>query len=397
MIQIDFYSQDMISLLTPIYSLRPKTVYLLMDPTEASAPGIASIRETILSWGFVRRLYFHPVNRHDIHAILHCLQEIIAANSGQIYLDLTGGWELFAAAGYHVCQETAVTPVYMDLDKEIIYHIDSGAVVAKVRHIGAGDFISAIGAKRLEDSHFLPAKADYPSILAMAEAIFTHLPEWHALHTYISDRLKFTKGKHSDAAPEQEKRISIAIPPYIRHHGISYPTGFLVRRFIRHGFLTVKENRRYRFASAEAMQYLRTFGIWLELYVYIKAQAFFDEAALGVVIDWEKDDDLDTKDNEIDVLVMHHSTPIFISCKMREIKAGDIYEVGYLAARLGGSQAKSIIATTAPVREESANPTGIFKRLEKMKIGLIETGDFARLPVKEVFARALKMTDSTFP
>ena len=82
---------------------------------------------------------------------------------------------------------------------------------------------------------------------------------------------------------------------------------------------------------------------------------------------------------------------------MREIKAGDIYEVGYLAARLGGSQAKSIIATTAPVREESANPTGIFKRLEKMKIGLIETGDFARLPVKEVFARALKTTDSTFP
>ena len=392
MIQIDFYSQDIISLLTPIYSLKPEKLYFLIDQTEAAAPEIAPVKETILAWGFVRQLYFLPVDRHDIHSILDCLRQIIAASPGQVYIDLSGGWELFSAAGYHICQQTGAIPVYMDLDREIIYHIDSGAVLAKVRHIRAADFISAIGAKRLEDSHYPPAKADYPAILAMAEAIFAHLPEWHALHAYISDRLKFTKSKHSDIVPGQEKRVSIAIPPFIRHHGVSYPTGFLVRQFVRRGFLTVKENRRYRFATAEAMQYLRTFGIWLELYVYIKAQTFFDEAALGVVIDWEKDDDLDTKDNEIDVLVMHRSAPVFISCKMREIKADDVYEVGYLAARFGGSQAKSIIATTTPIRAESDNPTGIFKRLQKMKIGLIETGDFARLPAKEVFARALAMT-----
>ena len=392
MIQIDFYSQDIVSLLTPIYSLRPETVYLLMDPAEASAVGAEPIRETILSWGFVRNLYFQPVDRYTIQSILDCLRKIIAAGPDDVYIDLTGGWELFAAAGYRVCQEMAATPIYMDLDKEIIYQADSGAAVAPVRHIGASDFITAIGAKRLENSHYLPAKADYPSILAMAECIFAHLPEWHALHAHIADRLKFTKSKHSDAAPGQENRISIAIPPYIRHHGISYPTGFLVRRFLRHGFLAVKENRRYRFATAEALQYLPTFGVWLELYIYIKAQAFFEESALGVVIDWTKDDNLDTKDNEIDVLVMHHSSPVFISCKMREIKADDVYEVGYLATRLGGRQAKSIIATTSPVRADSANPTSIYNRLQKMKIGLIETADFARMPVQEVFAQALAMT-----
>ena len=392
MIQIDFYSQDIISLLTPIYSLQPETLYLLIDSAEMATTDLAGIRETILSWGFVRRLHFQPVDCYRMKDILECLQQIAADSTEPIYIDLTGGWELFAAAGYHISQKNAITPVYMDLEKEVIYQIDTGAPLAKVRHIRAGDFISAIGAKRLEDSHYLPVKADYPATLAMAEAIFAHLPEWHALSAYLAERLKFLKNQHNDAIAEQIKQISIAIPPHIHYQGISYPTGFLVRQFVRHGFLTVKENRRYRFASAAAMQYLHTFGIWLELYIYIKAQSFFDEAALGVVIDWQKGDDLDTKDNEIDVLVMYHSSPVFISCKMRDVKAYDVYEVGYLANRLGGRQAKSIIATTSPIRAEGDNPTGIFKRLEKMKIGLLETGDFANFPVEEVFRQALAMT-----
>ena len=38
MIQIDFYSQDIIRLLTPIYSLKPEKLYFLIDQTEAAAP-----------------------------------------------------------------------------------------------------------------------------------------------------------------------------------------------------------------------------------------------------------------------------------------------------------------------------------------------------------------------
>ncbi len=390
MIQIDFYSEDIISLLTPIYSTKPEKVYFLIDPAELTDPRIVPIKETILSWGFVRQLHFLPANRYDIRSIMDCLQEIIEAAEGDIYIDLTGGWELFSAGAYQLCQKEVVTPIYMNLEKEIIYHVDSGEILTRVHHISANDFISAVGAKRLDDSHFLPAKESYPLILTLAEKIFRHLPEWHALNHYIADRLKSLKEKHSSS--RKPKTVSIPIPPAIRHQGVTYSTKYLVKQFVRYGLLLEKEGQRYRFASLTAMQYLRTFGIWLELFIYIKAQSFFDESSLGVVIDWQKSDELDTKDNEIDVLVMHRSMPIFISCKMREIKADDVYEVGYLASRLGGRQAKSIIATTFPARMEEENPTGIYRRLEKMKIGLIEASDFLQFPSDEVFERALAMT-----
>jgi len=68
-------------------------------------------------------------------------------------------------------------------------------------------------------------------------------------------------------------------------------------------------------------------GIWLEVYIYIQAEQCFDEVYMGVDIDWNKRDICESRDNEIDVVVMKNSQPIFISCKMRPIEKETVYEI----------------------------------------------------------------------
>ncbi|MDO4765933.1 MAG: hypothetical protein Q4A29_07725 [Eubacteriales bacterium] len=296
MIQIDFYSDDIVSLLTPIYSTKPEKVYFLIDSKKNTTKRTAPIRTTILNWGFVNEVHFLSVNRHDVDDISSKLESLIEKTQGQIYIDLTGGSELLVACGYQLCKS--------------------------------------------ENNRIL-----------------------------IPPTVKY-KDKHRN-----------------------YSTKFLVEEFVRKGFLLEEGNHHYRFADSTAKEYLRTFGIWLELYIYIKAQAFFDQSFLGVILDWQKNDLFDTQDNEIDVLVMYRSIPVFISCKMREIKPTDVYEVGYLARRLGGKQTRSMIATTYPVSQENNSKTSIYKRMEKMKVGLIESHQFQKTDLDKVFENALKMTE----
>lgn len=386
MIQIDFYSDDIVSLLTPIYSTKPEKVYFLIDEKKNTKERTAPIKSTILSWRFVAEVHFIGVNRHDMDDISQTLETLLKSIDSQVYIDLTGGSELLVACGYQFCKKDHIIPIYMNREKDQIFAVDTKKVICPVSHISLDDFISAVGAKRLENSHRLPKPKDYPRILAMAEIIFDHIPEWHAIQNYIANTLSYKNQPQDDN--------SILIPKQIRYKDKGYfATGFLVQQFIEKGFLMEQSPRHYRFADSTAKEYLRTFGIWLELYIYIHSQSFFDGSYLGVVLDWQRNDVLDTQDNEIDVLVMSRSLPVLISCKMREIKPTDVYEVGYLARRLGGKQTRSMIATTYPVSETRDSKNGIYKRMEKMKVGLIESSDFRKLSIPEVFQKAFRMTE----
>lgn len=327
MIQIDFYSDDMVSLLTPVYSTRPEKVYFLIDERKNTKKRIAPIKATILSWGFVREVHFIAVNRHDVEDISGKLEKLIQTIDSQIYIDLTGGSELLVACGYQHCKADRIIPIYMNWDKNYIFAVDTKKEICKISHIS------------LDDN-------------------------------------------------------KISIPKKIKHKDKgTFSSDFLVKNFIKKGFLIEESPQHYRFTNATAKEYLRTFGIWLELYIYIKSQRFFDGSYLGVVLDWQRDDVFDTQDNEIDVLVMYRSVPVLISCKMREIKPNDVYEVGYLARRLGGKQTRSMIATTYPVSETKQSKTGIYQRMEKMKVGLIESADFRKMSIEAVFQKAFRMTE----
>lgn len=101
-------------------------------------------------------------------------------------------------------------------------------------------------------------------------------------------------------------------------------------------------------------------GQALEMKIYVTATAVLDEDAIpvyhdtlnGVMIDWdgqfhdEKKEEIYDTENEVDVMLMHHIVPVFISCKNGDFDADELYKLNTVAERFGGNYAKKVLVTT---------------------------------------------------
>lgn len=109
-------------------------------------------------------------------------------------------------------------------------------------------------------------------------------------------------------------------------------------------------------------------GNVLELKTLLEARAmtengvpFFQDARMGVNIDWDgiyyppEEGKKETR-NEIDVVLMHGTAPIFISCKNGNIGEEELYKLNTVARRFGGPYAgKMLVATKLDRKSEAAN------------------------------------------
>ena len=391
MIQIDFFDKDIVSTLLPISTMEPDKVIFLIDKRTISGRDPENVTRVIKAMLPTTEVEFEPVTIDDMEDIYNKLKTIIdeTENKDEIHVDLTGGTELMSACGNRIALENNLLSIYVDVKREHVINAQTGEVIKPVNHITLENYMMAIGAKRLKDSHDLPTEEEYESILAMSEIIFSHIVDWQKLCQHIANTVA-----------SSGLNMKIRIPAKIGK--TESGTKALVRGFIDNGFLiridggTVSENGvqgEYQFTNNKAKSYMTNYGVWLELYIYIKALKVYPEAAIGVVIDWFDGDHIDTQDNEIDVVAMRKSIPVFISCKMRKPVSGDLYEIGFLASRLGGSRVKPILATTYPVKEMGTSPKRMYQRMKKLRVGLIEAQKFLELPSADVFNQAVQMTE----
>ncbi|MBO4235596.1 MAG: DUF1887 family protein [Firmicutes bacterium] len=386
MVQIDFFDKDIVSTLLPVITLEPDKVCFLIDKRNLTWRDSQNVSDAISKRLPGTEVEFYPVTVDDLSDIRENLERLIDAYGEDVeYIDLTGGSELMSACGYKAAQDHNIKAIYIDVKRENALDVESGQVIKKVNHLTLDDCLTAIGAKRLRESRELPPEEEFDDVIAVCEVIFDNMPDWQKLCQHIANRVSQTNGM------EVEVPINISKTK----KGLSA----IEDAFEDYGFWTRIDNnengseRVYRFTDKRRRGYITTFGIWLEFYIYIKALEVYDEAEVGVVIDWYEGDNVDTEDNEIDVMVMKRSVPIFISCKMRKPVSGDLYEVGFMASRLAGASAKGIIATTYPVKEYGTSPKRMYQRMKKLKIGLIEAESFRTNAPAEVFNYAIQMTD----
>lgn len=380
MLQIDFFDEDLLHTLVPIHTLKPNAVCFVADKRTITDKRLALAEKTLHCWNPAVKIACIDVNPDNLEEIKRALEGVLSARPKEetVYIDLTGGTELMVIAGYELCSKHGAIPVYMDSTRNHLLDARSGEYLMPVDHISVNDYITAIGAKSLPHSHPLPTAADAPSICRVAECFFKYQTRWRVLHQYISQHMP--------------KSQVLQLPDkFLRNHKLFR----LVNTLLQEGFLITDGASRYRYRDEAIHSYLITYGIWLELYIYVKAREFFDESSLGLVVDWDGTDSIDRVDNEFDVIAMHRSMPLFISCKMCPPTTDDIYEIASLASRMGGVAAKACIATTEPLHKAAYHPNSMFNRIDKMHVGLIEAADFQTQTPEEIFRKVLKVTEET--
>ncbi len=373
LVGIDLFDEDVINTLIPIFSMHPEKEYLVFDAKDQDLidPITKAIKKHEGQGVNVIPVY---VDSDDFQNIEATMTGIFESEKGQdIYIDLTGGSELMNACGYKLGIKYGAHLLHVDFKQMEILDINKGEVIGKTADVTLGDYLEAIGAKRLEDSHHVPTEDEYEEIKEAAEYMFDHDTGWKSFAKKLRERPKGMK----DFIWKSESKYNKNETPILKY-------------FVEKGFLIENENRLY-FRDDEAKEYLTTEGIWLELYMYIVMKEVYSDVELGVVIDWNNRDGREGIDNEIDVVLMYKSIPVFISCKMKRPHALDVCEVGFLAKRLGGRRGQAMMATTEKIKETGHPLTkGIHYKMKEMHVGCIETREFSDKPKEIVLEEALE-------
>ena len=378
MVQIRFLDKNIVSALVPVFSMKPERVVFLYDARVVSENNRKEVEEAIrtrLPKTAVQYIRVNMLRIDDVKAELENTVKIY--QSKEIQIDITGGTEIMTACGLIAAQEHNLAITYVDFYSGHMFNVLTAERLNEITPVTLEDYLRAIGGKYLSSSRHTPEEKDFGRIMDMAQIIFANEKKWDKFFAHIT-RGYSAAGVMEFSLGENEKSESCQ---------------FILNEFLKRGFAKQIGEDHYRFASEADKEYMTVSGIWLEMYIYIQAKQCFDEVYMGVDIDWNKRDICESRDNEIDVVIMKNSQPIFISCKMRPVEKETVYEIYSMARRLGGDYAKSLIATTYNVRKGQDERNGIYLRMAKMKVGLIETRDFEGQSVQEVFEQALHMTE----
>ena len=118
--------------------------------------------------------------------------------------------------------------------------------------------------------------------------------------------------------------------------------------FLRDLKIVSGEKVFFRFRDINTRAWLRDVGGVLELYVYKACldAGIFNDIISSAVVRWNEVLGHSSIINEIDVMATRGVVPLFISCKVSDIKTEALNELAILRDRFGGKGAKAAIVST---------------------------------------------------
>lgn len=163
-----------------------------------------------------------------------------------------------------------------------------------------------------------------------------------------------------------------------------------------------RDRIEYEYTSPMMRYCLQKAGNVLEIKTLLEGRAvtksgkpFFSDCRMSVSIDWDgvfhrpRDRVPETR-NEIDVILMHNLTPLFISCKNGQIGEEELYKLHTVASRFGGENAKKMLIATDLNQKSAFSNRAFTQRAWDMDIFLVpDAADLTAEEWREIFLRAM--------
>ena len=343
-------------------------------------------------------LVFEIVPRNDFEAITQRLCEI-TENNEDCWFDLSGGKDITLAAMGFVSRKNNIPMFQINVntgnviklsgcdnlgENEKSYLTISEAVElngCKVMHNPPEDFIWDLtdDFKRDIEKMWQICKKDsqkwnWQSVSLKNSELYFHLDD--SLHTEIN-KAEFKK-----------------------HGRANFIDAAFINMLNKEGLITNFSNNKntisFSYKNKQVYECITKAGNILELYAYMlileimsENPGWYDDADIGVYIDWDGIIHPDTPGiydikNEVDIVVMRDLVPVFISCKNGDVQKEALYELETVANRFGGKYARKYLLASYI----SSNPQSrkyIIQRAKDMNINLIyDVQNLSREEFKDV-------------
>lgn len=384
---IEYYDKDVLKNIMGPLTLHPDKVIFLYDSGMQDMTAFRALHTCFKRHIPHITLERYPVDILSMDKIYRKTAQVIE-NNENCFLELTGGSELMVIAGFRAGMEKGARLIHTDLVHNRITDLLTDETVAPTATLSLEDFVDARGACFIGESHRPPEPARFDAIWEMARYLFRHLEEWKHTCSY----LQTVAARYLPHEVYMDSKELI----YMKNGKKTYPDKAILKEFQRLGFLKnlVMDGERVRFSfcSVDDRQYCAGYGVWLELYVYIAAKksGVFDDVKLGTMIDWNAYDGVVVAGNEIDVILMEQSLPVFISCKLRSADTAALNELLIAKKRVGGWFSKGVMVTFS---REKAENSGTYKRAQELGIELLDAGDILAEDFPARLVRAIKEHD----
>ena len=348
---IELYDERAIENVLAADMFRPqRIVYLCPTEVAQSKERQNQIADFFRHRGWKPELVFMEASQYKVDRILRQLLTI-SEKYPDCALDVTGGSdaELFAAGLF--AAKANVRVFTYSRKKNRFYNI-SGAEFAEnlpcdISYSVKEFFLMAGGT-------LLPGRIDNSTLKEYLDDIdpffdcfLQHRRDWTNIITYIQ--------RVSPAEYGQIPPMSIRGNYIVKGErgGRICAKEEALQAFQRIGFLrdleiVTEESVSFSFRDVNIRAWLRDVGSVLELYVYKACldSGIFNDIISSAVVRWNEVLDHASVINEIDVMATRGVVPLFISCKVSDVKTEALNELAILRDRFGGKGAKAAIVST---------------------------------------------------
>lgn len=403
---IECFTDSHIDNIASCLRLRPQKMILVGEADKMKAP-IRHYEALLRRRQQSTSISSCDISGMDIRAICNALDKLIRQQD-ECIIDLTGGEELVIMA---------VGAVLARLDQDARRHVrvekydhtahairdcirDNRILPHQQAMLTVDEMISIHGGTVLPAA-VLPDHCDYQDLDGLWKIVSDAPREWNRAIAVLNE---FESRCNDQAA------ISLSLDNI--RGGISNFDAKetllrnLLEKFHRHNIVDNRSSRDrldYEYRTPLLRYCTQKAGNVLEVKTLLEARSvlkdgkpFFNDCAMGVHIDWDgtvhsPEDRIPETRNEIDVLLMHGCTPLFVSCKNGRINDEELYKLHTVATRFGGPHArKMLVATDLDQKSPMANRAFI-QRAWDMDIFLVtDAADLSHEEWQHIFQNAIQ-------
>lgn len=399
MTYVEFFDRDAIENVCACLSYAPERVIFVGDNAKLMKRHAENYRRVFDARGYATELQVKGIQKNDLDSAVAVIEELINEYD-DLAFGLTGGQELLLVAlgmvyGKHPDKVLQLhrfnlrNGTICDIDKDgvtVFCDTPTLSVVENVRIYGGDVVYSGVdGLKTYNwelDSEFA---ADVETLWQICRR---DIKAWN-LQVTVFGAIEAVGYPTEDGLTVVATRAEVEHQLAGRGLEITHDQR-VINELLDSGLLT------YYFQDEDDTQMLITYkdpqirrclskaGQSLEMKIYMTALGATDEnnewvyndVANGVVIDWDGvideagDGKCDTE-NEVDVMMMHGTVPVFVSCKNGYVDAEELYKLETVAERFGGKYAKKVLVATSIDALGNAGEY-LRQRAKDMNVRLIE-------------------------
>lgn len=395
MTYVEFFTKDAIENICTSLLQVPERVILIGDSKKLMQRHAERYQSLFAQRGVAIEFVCKAVNKNSLQSVVDELTAILASYNDCVF-DLTGGEDLYLVAMGMLFERNQTIQMHrinlrnnslLDCDMDgitIAEHNMPMLTVAECICLNGGDIvfddIRAGATRRWAWNEALQADID-----ALWEICRSDVREWNVQTSVFAAAERFCSGN-------EDPLVTEAPIPYLQDYLENMGSGYVIFKRIINGLfnaglLTYVDCNERSFMVAyknETVKHcLLKAGQVLEMKLFSAACAAkeadhsrtYHDVMTGVQLDWDgkihtQGEAYDTE-NEVDVILMHGMTPVFVSCKNGAFTSEELYKLNAVAQKFGGKYAKKVLVATALDTACDA-PDYLRQRAKDMNILLVE-------------------------